>query len=363
MITGASANGRGEPPPNQLKEIIGQIEEIIEQKPVDFKENKFEIYDELMLIATDSTNSRISELITPLHGNSFYGIAAGEEGIKAKQKSAWVRGLYGFINQGQELEQMGFKGHNYGGTIGVDANITDDSLIGISYTRVFANFKYKIGPGNKANTTSDVFSLYGISELTNDFILQGLASVGKIQVKQQTQRNIGNNKIKTVYSSFDVDSYSAEAVLNYQVPNLQRYYIMPNIGMRFSKSRDEGYDETNAGVFNMKSSPRSYTSWLLLVGVKAGINYNLSENFSLVPGVHTQVGKYIGNKVNNYQVSTVVDTFTANVPVKSRGTVYNIGSTLRADYKNKVEILFSYNAHLIGKYRSHQGSLSFKYFF
>ena len=92
------------------------IEEIKGQKPVDFKENKFEIYDELMLIATDPTNSRISELIIPLHGN-FYGIAAGEEVINAKQKSVWVRGLYGFINQGQELEQMGFKGHNHGGTV------------------------------------------------------------------------------------------------------------------------------------------------------------------------------------------------------------------------------------------------------
>ena len=249
---GGGGNGGGGTPPDPIEEIKGQ-------KPVDFKENKFEIYDELMLIATDPTNSRISELITPLHGN-FYGIAAGEDAINAKQKSVWVRGLYGFINQGQELEQMGFKGHNHGGTVGVDANITEDSLIGISYTRMFANFKYKIGPGNKATTTSDVFSLYGISELTNDFILQGLASVGKIQVKQQTQRKIDINRFRTVYGSFDVDSYSAEAVLNYKFPNLQKYYLMPNIGLRFSKSYDEGYEETNAGLFNRKTSPTSYTS-------------------------------------------------------------------------------------------------------
>lgn len=357
MIIAASGNGGDGSP-------LDPLEEIIEQKPADFKENKFEIYDELMLIATDPTNSRISELITPLHVTSSYtGISAGENSIKAKQKSAWVRGLYGFINQGQELEQMGFKGHNYGGTVGVDANITDDNLIGISYTRMVANFKYKIGAGNKANTISDVFALYGVSEVTNDFILQGLASVGKIQVKQHTQRKIGDNKFKTVYSNFNVDVYSAEAILNYQVPNLQKYYIMPNIGMRFSKSYDEGYDETNAGVFNMKTSPRSYTSWLLLTGLKAGINCNLSENFSLIPGVHIQLGKYINNKANSHQVVRVLDTVTANVPVKSRGTAYNIGSTLRIDYKNRVEILFSYNAHLIGKYRSHQGSLSFKCFF
>lgn len=357
MIIAASANGGGGSP-------LDPLEEIIEQQPVDFKENKFEIYDELMLIATDPTNSRISELITPLHVTSAYtGISGGENSIKAKQKSAWVRGLYGFINQGQELEQMGFKGHNYGGTVGVDANITDDNLIGISYTRMVANFKYKISAGNKANTISDVFSLYGVSEVTNDFTLQGLASVGKIQVKQHTQRKIGENKLKTVYSNFDVDVYSAEAILNYQIPNLQKYYIMPNIGIRFSKSYDEGYDETNAGVFNMKTSPRSYTSWLLLAGLKAGINYNLSENFSLIPGVHIQVGKYINNKANNHQLVKVLEAVTADVPVKSRGTAYNIGSTLRIDYKNRAEILFSYNAHLIGKYRSHQGSLSFKCFF
>jgi len=352
---GGGGNGGGGTPPDPIEEIKGQ-------KPVDFKENKFEIYDELMLIATDPTNSRISELTTPLHGN-FYGIAAGEDAITAKQKSVWVRGLYGFINQGQELEQMGFKGHNHGGTVGVDANITEDSLIGISYTRMFANFKYKIGPGNKATTTSDVFSLYGISELTNDFILQGLASVGKIQVKQQTQRKIDINRFRTVYGSFDVDSYSAEAVLNYKVPNLQKYYLMPNIGLRFIKSYDEGYEETNAGLFNRKTSPTSYTSWLLLAGIKAGVNYNLSGNFSLTPGVHTQVGKYINSKANDNQVARVLEAVIANVPVKSRGTAYNIGSTLRIDYKNKAEILFSYNAHLIGKYRSHQGSLSFKYFF
>ena len=89
----------------------------------------------------------------------------------------------------------------------------------------------------------------------------------------------------------------------------------------------------------------------------------MSENFSLTPGVHTQIGKYINSKANDNQVARVLEAVIANVPVKSRGTAYNIGSTLRVDYKNKAEILFSYNAHLIGKYRSHQGSLSFKYFF
>ncbi|CAN0598114.1 unnamed protein product, partial [Ectocarpus sp. 12 AP-2014] len=181
--------------------------------------------------------------------------------------SVWMRGTYGGVWQGKNLKNSSFYGNTYGGTIGADGNITDDTLLGISYTRLYADFKYRIGLGNKARTISDIMSIYGVTKLNDKYTLQSLFTTGKTHVKQKTKRLIGINTYKTAFGEFDVNTYCAEAILNYKVPN-NTYIIIPSLGFRYSRNYDSGYHEHGTGVHNFHVSDRTYTSFTALLGMK-----------------------------------------------------------------------------------------------
>ena len=84
----------------------------------------------------------------------YTGISAGNE--RHNLNAVWIRGTYGHVKQGKNLKNSKFFGNIYGTTVGVDGNITDDTVIGISYTRLYADFKYNLGLGHKASTVSDI---------------------------------------------------------------------------------------------------------------------------------------------------------------------------------------------------------------
>ena len=233
-----------------------------------------DLYDEIPDIIGAVTNHRsqghVVSMATTIDDNTLIttesstiqdtesGIAAGEENPLSLLKGVWIRGLYGDINQGQKSGQVGFHGQTKGGTIGIDGNLNDNTIIGLSYTRMLANFKYKKGQGNKVDTISDFASLYGVNKINSNFILQGLFSVGKTNAKQKTQHLVGINTFKAATGKSKVNTYSVESILNYKIPvSNSDFYIMPNVGFRFNKNYDGGYSEHGAGIYNLTVSLKS----------------------------------------------------------------------------------------------------------
>lgn len=138
--------------PNAAEKLASEVN--VTQQP------ELVLYDEIPRIATDTTNIRVTHLMVgfllpPASNDSVSefaeneiqtpksGIAAGDGNALSWFKGVWVRGLYGDINQGQSSGQVGFHGKTKGGTIGIDGNLTDNTIIGLSYTRMAANKKYK----------------------------------------------------------------------------------------------------------------------------------------------------------------------------------------------------------------------------
>jgi len=312
--------------------------------------------DDNTLITTESSNLQDTES----------GIAAGEENPLALLKGVWIRGLYGDINQGQKSGQVGFHGQTKGGTIGIDGNLNDNTIIGLSYTRMLANFKYKKGQGNKVDTISDFASLYGVNKINNNFILQGLFSVGKTKAKQKTQHLVGINTFKAATGKSKVNTYSVESILNYKIPvSNSDFYIMPNVGFRFNKNYDGGYSEHGAGIYNLTVSSKEHSSWAIITGIKMGKAHRISDSLTITTGIHAEIDHYVHNKTK--QAKTKMqwsDTFIdgTSIAIKTDKTGYNVGASLLGARKTS-EILATYNLHLRGKYTSHQGSLRFSLLF
>ena len=312
--------------------------------------------DDNTLITTESSNIQDTES----------GIAAGEENPLALLKGVWIRGLYGDINQGQKSGQVGFHGQTKGGTIGIDGNLNDNTIIGLSYTRMLANFKYKKGQGNKVDTISDFASLYGVNKINSNFILQGLFSVGKTRAKQKTQHLVGINTFKAATGKSKVNTYSVESILNYKIPvSNSDFYIMPNVGFRFNKNYDGGYSEHGAGIYNLTVSSKEHSSWAIITGIKMGKAHRISDSLTITTGIHAEIDHYVHNKTK--QAKTKMqwsDTFIdgTSIAIKTDKTGYNVGASLLGARKTS-EILATYNLHLRGKYTSHQGSLRFSLLF
>ena len=119
-------------------------------------------------------------------------------------------------------------------------------------------------------------------------------------------------------------------------------------------------------IKNSVISPRTYVGWSLLFGVKVGMSYNFSDNLTFSPGVHFQIDQHLYNKADNLLVRKQwVDSSFSKIivsPINGNKTGYNLGGAMLIDYKNS-EILLTYNAHLRGRYTSHQGSVRLKYLF
>jgi hypothetical protein len=351
-------------------------ERIVKEQTLDQKVNRLEIYDELVQIATDTTNSRIMELVasdvyrpTPIITSStsskiknYTGLSAGDQ--QHNLNAVWIRGTYGHVKQGKNLKNSSFYGNVYGSTIGADGNLTDDTLIGISYTRLYANFKYKSGL-DKSRTISDIMSVYGISKLNDKYTLQGLFTAGKIDVKQESKRLINTNTYKTAFGKFDIMTYCAEAILNYTVPH-NTYSIIPNLGLRYSKSHDSGYNEYGTGIHNFHVSGQTYTSLSAQLGIKLKRSYNISNNILFTPGIHGQVERYLYNKSDGVQIHKQwVDSLSTDTRAPATNihkTGYNLGATAALAYQN-IDFLLTYNTHIRKKYKSHQGTFRIKYSF
>lgn len=360
---------------NRDEKAEGYPELVAKKEPLDRSVNRLEVYDELVQIATDTTNSRIMELVAadistpamavsgalPEEKNYYTGISAGN--TRNNLNSVWVRGTYGGVRQGKNLKNSSFYGNTYGGTIGADGNITDDILLGISYTRLYADFKYRIGLGNKARTISDIMSVYGITKLNDRYTLQGLFTTGKTLVKQKAKRLININTYKTAFGEFDVNTYCAETILNYKVPS-NTYTIIPSLGFRYSRNYDSGYNEYGTGVHNFHVSGRTYTSFSALLGLKLKRSYNISDNLILTPGIHGQIERHLYNKADGVQIHKQwVNNFSDGTKVPQTSihkTGYNLGSTVSLAYKD-INFLLTYNTHMRKKYQSHQGTLRVKY--
>lgn len=205
-------------------------------------------------------------------------------------------------------------------------------------------------------------SVYGVNRLNDKYTLQGLFTTGLTSVKQKSRRLIGANRYKTAFGKFNVKTYCSEIILNYFLQN----DIIPNLGFRYSRNYDSGYNEYGTGVHNFYISDKTHTSFSALLGIKLKKSYNISDNLLLTPGVHIQIERYLYNKSDKVQIHKQwVNSFSADAKIPATNTHktgYNLGSTISLAYKN-TDFLFAYNTHIRKKYTSHQGTFRVKYSF
>ncbi|CAF4447254.1 unnamed protein product [Rotaria sp. Silwood2] len=282
-------------------------------------------------------------------------VAAGDE-PDSLPKGVWISGVYGKSKQGTTPNNAKYNAAFYGPTIGADININDNNIVGIAYSYILSNYKFKDNLNRKLNTKSNVISLYSHSQLNEDIIWDNILSISfsKVRVKD-LGLNPGTSQLVT--GKYKNTAYSLDAKLGYRIPTEDKSVsIVPYIGLWVGHSKDSRYTLGKVEVDSKSESPVA-----AVTGVQIAKKYRVAENTTITPSLDLGLEKSFNKKSSTVKAkfAGTNEYFPTQVHKKSKGLEYNIGASVLVNHDN-IDIGVGYSCNLQKKYQAHQGYLKLK---
>ncbi|NRB10953.1 MAG: autotransporter domain-containing protein [Rickettsiaceae bacterium] len=292
------------------------------------------------------------------------GLTAGDDDVKGID-NVWVKGMFGTATQGKRKQSVGYKGAMSGGIIGMDFRITEDSIVGLSYSHINSNIKLKDSDApEKMKITNDAISIYAQSDLTNKLYIQSIFSASKGDVKDERTIKI-NSKTFTGKGKFNNTSYNFQTALGYKLKLAETgLYLVPNISLNYGSHEDSDFKEKGLGIDNRNIKANSYNSFVGNFGTKLLTQKQVSESLILAPEIHASVTQDLNTKARKIKTKLGVDDSYTEVKINNKDkTTLNAGTGITAKVNNMVDINATYDFNKRKKYNAHQGSLQLKIYF
>ncbi|WP_341763468.1 autotransporter outer membrane beta-barrel domain-containing protein [Candidatus Tisiphia endosymbiont of Beris chalybata] len=289
-------------------------------------------------------------------------IGAGEE--ESSQYGIWGSPLYGYATQKMKEGASGYKLKSMGGVFGIDTFINDNLLIGAAYSRLNTKMSYKNQKvGDKTKGQVNIFSLYSSYNFPSNWLIEGIFSYGKTQVKNFEGRLMGvgaNRAIReTAIGKYKTTYCGGKLLTGYNYRASDKLVLTPLLGLRYSHFADSRHQETGTSFQNIIYQKRTYHKLESLVGLRALTSVVLND-IALIPEFHGYFNYAFKRK------SPVVEARLGGLdrPLDSKiinpnRRYYNVGTSLTAKYR-MMEYGVAYNADLGKKYIAHQGSLKLR---
>lgn len=207
-----------------------------------------------------------------IEGNT--GISSGEDFYG--DRHLWLKPFGSWANQSDQNGVAGYSAQIAGMAVGMDRQISDNALLGISVAYAKANVT-----GNSstapARQSSDIYVLigYGSYKLPSGAELSWQGDIGH-------NKNDGKRDIlfmgDTASSSYS--SFTAHAGLgvgkSFQLSD--NNYFTPSARVDYTRIRDDGYSETGAGLLNLNVDGRTVES--LIWSLDGKFSHKLDEDTS-----------------------------------------------------------------------------------
>ena len=366
----------------QVNELsIGALEQVIseqtktlslEEIASDTKANAVntvarEVSKEVTTAAIQATTDRIHDLgmaQLALHGTPYEtalnetGVASGDSTFDIK-KGVWVSGMFAKNTQKGDENHSGYKAKITGGTVGVDAQITENSLIGAFYSHVNSSFKFKEAKGSKLDAKSNIFGFYGNTSLTDNLSAQAIVSAGFTKINGQKKLTK-----KTIKSKLKNKAYSANLSLTYNKALGNNFAIMPVIGLNYSYFADGAYAETGDPLTQTKYGKKSSSNLKAILGAKLVMQKQVSDNLILMPSLKASIHQTLSENKSKVKIATVgspdyLESDSVTEGKHSDRTTVHLGAGLLAKVNN-IDLSVDYTASLRRKYVGHQGTLKMR---
>lgn len=290
--------------------------------------------------------------------SSVVGVGAGDEnsGINL---GVWGEGFASRATQKARKGDAGFKVNTGGGTVGVDAMVSDRTVLGLAATYSASTVKFQDQKsGDKAKLTNMMFSVYGTHDLGNSWFVRGIAGFGTGSIKSDAQRVTGNGTKDVASAKYDSLAFSFEGGVGYDYKLSDSTSLVPALALRYTNVNEGGFTEKGS-AFNRTVTKKSSDKITGIFG--ASVLSSMDLNGSVVtPEAHAYVNYDLKSKKPKIDVkldglSKAIDVTGAKLEKLS----YNLGTSLTAR-SGAVEYGAGYDARLASKYVSHQGTLKVK---
>ena len=265
--------------------------------------------------------------------SGLVGVASGDDDDASMEKGAWISG---FIAQGKDRGDNGYKSNSQGGTIGFDVDVKDNVTLGLAYSKVFAKIKPTDKEMSSSNINVDALSFYAQIEM-DKFISESVLSVSR-----------SKGKLKST-------GYNAETSMSYIGKLSDNLVLMPFASIGYMHNNYKAYQDNGADI---SSSSSAFFNKKIGVKILAPMNF---ESVKVVPSLKASVShasnlkRAKDQKINiHYQGKD----YSENMNDKS-SVSYNLGAGVLVK-RNNIELQATYDCTLKSKYSNHQGALKLR---
>jgi outer membrane autotransporter protein len=213
------------------------------------------------------------------------GMSAGDmtDGLRY-----WMQGFGTTTEQSRRKGIAGYDANIFGGTIGVDAEASDNTLVGLAFS--YANTKLDSKNLNRTKTEVDSYQVTAYGSYGTDFgsYLNGYLTYSYNDV-DQARHNVGiiGNTARADYHN---DQYDARVEFGHDfrnVLNLNGVILTPELSAQYTLVDSEKYSEKGAGGLGLRNVDMD-TMQALNIGldVELGYQHNLQNGGSITPSIN-----------------------------------------------------------------------------
>jgi outer membrane autotransporter protein len=234
--------------------------------------------------------------------NRQTGFASGDG---AMNKAFWARGFGNWTRQDDRGGIAGFDADTLGMTGGIDAEVSDNSRIGVSLSYADTSVDGKGSGSSKVDIASYQATVYG-DYSTDKYFVEG--SLGYARNSNEASRTIVLPGLtRTANGDYDSNQYMVSAKAGVPMSVGTSSFFTPSIGAAYTRVTSDTYTETGAGNLNLTVNPDDVDAFVLSMGGKlhtrieqgkgflvpmlsAGISYDLSGDEAVATGTFTGGG-------------------------------------------------------------------------
>lgn len=291
-------------------------------------------------------------------------VAAAETGISAGEESArygvWATPFYNQTTQKARKGAAGYKGTTFGGSFGFDTRANDDLIIGAAVTVANSEMKHKnFKSGDKTKVNSMLFSIYGMQQITDAWFVNGIATFGTNDVKNNEKRVSGLTTYDTVRGNYTSMSFNGEVMFGYGVA-MQQVSVTPMVGLRYGRVNDGGYTETGSTTGqNLKVNTKASNKLEAIAGARVSGGTFDVNGMNVTPEIHAFVNQDLIGKTSKPTITLAGAGALSTKSRKPIRTTFNVGAGVMANY-GMMEYGMGYDADIADKRVGHTGTLKIR---
>jgi hypothetical protein len=291
-----------------------------------------------------------------VNANNFSAVAAGENDPKF---GVWVKGMMGVgsdedgtnstNSENTSSSHSSFKGVVIGG----DAEVINDTTIGLAFSRIETKSKYKLLyiDTNQDKITHNIYSLYGSSYITDDIMINASVAAGKIKVKSEDYL-LSGTEIKQ-----SGNLLSGSLTTNYKLYSGTMMSATPRIGVNLNHLDLGGYQRNSIKVSNNKQR-----------SVDAGIGTDVVfmrkiGSMRILPKVSLDYSRIVWSNGSKLNITNLNGTTIIDKKVVIDKNIFKVGAGLTIEATNNVEVSTGYEFSGQGNSTNHLGYAKFRFNF